>query len=755
MPLIGAVSGVTGTLKWYTAPLTGAGASSPPTPSSATPGITTYYVSQTVSNCESPRAPIEQDIKAVPTAPTTTALVEYCESATAQPLTASGNNLKWYLAANGGTASLTAPIPNTTVVTTTSYYVSETAQYPIGTGSLSCEGPRAKIDVLINPLPATPTVVAQQEFCQERTDNNLPLTATGSNLKWYNAVSGGTGTNTAPTVNLKNAGETTFYVSQSTAKGCEGGRAAIKVRVKRLPVLPVVTPLIEYCQFVTPSPLTATPETSAVLNWYGTSATGGTRAGAAPIPSTLTGGETSYYVSQSLEGCEGDRSRITIRINTTPKPTVTTPLEYCQNATAPPLTAQGSQLKWYREATAAESQTNPFIPFTANVGSYAFYVTQTGSNGCESPKEKIDVRVKPLPSATISGDNSIALGQSAQITLTFTGDGPWDYTLSNNLSGKGETKNPLTISVSPLVTTTYVVLEVSNSCGKGIPNGSAIVTVRIPTVSTGNPTPASLCAGRTFTIPFQASGEFVSTNKFNAQISLSSNPADFKTIPSVRNGNEVVATIPDTTKGGNYFVRIVGESPQTIIQGSISPVNITVKPLPTATISGATTILIGESTSVSIAFTGESPWTFLFRNGVRDSSITTSITPFVIPVKPSTTTTYTITSVTNQCGVGKVVGTARVQVDPILGIEPVLPVASWLKVYPSPVQTICVVEVNEPLEKGEATLRVFDIKGRAVLDSKLHSSRTDVDFTSQPAGIYFLRIENGAHTGVSRILKID
>jgi hypothetical protein len=752
LPLIGSVGGVTGTLKWYTNATGGVGANSAPVPSSANAGTTTYYVTQTVNNCESSRAALTQEIKALPARPTATTPIDLCEKGPAQPLSANGDNLKWYTAASGGPSSTTAPTPSTNTVTTTSFYVSQTTVYPIAAGNLACEGPRAKIDVQVNPLPGLPSVIPSQAICQERQDRNIAFTASGDGLKWYSAATGGAALGGAPSLNLKDPQETSYYVSQTTVKGCEGSRAEVKIRVKRLPSLPGVTPLIEYCQFDKPNQLTATPETNAALNWYGTDATGGTPSGVAPTPTTNEGNTTSFYVSQTLEGCEGDRTAINVLVKTTARPSVTTPVEYCQNVTAQPLSAQGSKLKWYREPTATESQANPFTPFTANVGSYAFYVTQTGDNGCESPKEKIDVRIKPLPSATISGDNSVSLGQSAEILVTFTGDGPWDYTLSNNLTMKGVTQNPQKITVTPERTTTYTVTEVANACGKGIPNGSAMVTVRIPTISTGNPTIANLCAGTSFTLPFQASGDFVAANKFNVQISLTEADADFRTIPTVRQGNDAIATVPDSIPGGNYFVRVVGESPQFIIKGSVSPVTVTVKPKPTATLAGSTTILIGETATVNVTFTGDSPWTFRFNNGIRDSLITSSVTPYVIEVKPSATTTYTLSTVSNQCGVGKVSGTARIQVDPILATEPIFS-SAWLKVYPSPVQTICVVEMTTPLTTGEAQLQVFDMRGRTVFTQMLHTDRTEVDFTAQPAGLYLLKIENGGRTAVRRILK--
>ncbi|GAB3180766.1 Ig-like domain-containing protein [Telluribacter humicola] len=741
------------TPNWYGTNATGGTSSATaPVPSTQEGGVTSYYVSQTVNGCESDRAEIKVRINTTPL-PTVSTREEYCKDATATPLAAQGDNLKWYTVATGGTASTTAPTPNTTKADSTSYFVTQTKA--VGTTNLTCESPRAKITVVINPLPVQPTVTSVEQ-CQTRQAQNITLAATGAagnTFRWYTAASGGTGNTTAPNVNLLNVDTTSYYVSQVTVKGCEGPRAQLRVEVKRLPALPTVQSLIEYCQFVTATPLAATPETGATINWYGTNATGGSASANAPVPSTQDGGTTSYYVSQTLRGCVGDRAEIKVRINTTPKPAVTSPIEYCQNVTASPLAAQGENLKWYRESASTESQTNPFTPFTANVGTYSFYVTQTGSNKCESPKEEIKVRIKPLPSATIGGDKAISLGQSAEILVNFTGDGPWSYVLSNGLSGR-TSQNPLRVQVSPQRTTTYLVTEVSNECGKGTPNGSAMVTVLIPTISTGNPTTASLCAGRTFTIPFQASGEFVSTNKFNVQISPDTTDRNFYTIPTVQNGNDAVATVPDSTRGGNYFVRVVGESPQFILRGSISPVNVTVRPLPTATLTGATTILIGETANLSVALTGDGPWTFTFNNGTRDSLITTSVTPHIVTVKPGTTTTYSVAAVSNQCGTGKASGTARVQVDPILGVEPVLN-AKWLTVYPSPVQTTCIVDIEASLVAGEAQLRVFDISGRPVLEKKVRATRTEVDFSRMASGIYLIQVENGGRVAVRRIVKQD
>ncbi|MGV1012758.1 MAG: LamG-like jellyroll fold domain-containing protein [Flavobacterium sp.] len=66
----------------------------------------------------------------LPSAPSTTTTINYCQGATATALTAtaiSGSNLQWYTVSTGGTASTTAPIPTTTTVGSTVYYVSQKA----------------------------------------------------------------------------------------------------------------------------------------------------------------------------------------------------------------------------------------------------------------------------------------------------------------------------------------------------------------------------------------------------------------------------------------------------------------------------------------------------------------------------------------------------------------------------------------------------------------------------------------------------
>lgn len=165
------------------------------------------------------------------TAPTVTTPVTYCQGATATALTATGTALKWYTVATGGASTTTAPVPSTTTVGSTTYYVTQTLN--------TIESSRVAIVVTVNATPVAPTVTTPVTYCKNATAT--ALTATATVLKWYTAATGGTSSGTAPTPTTTAAGSTTYYVSQ-TVNTCESPRAAIVVTVN---AIPTITPYIQ------------------------------------------------------------------------------------------------------------------------------------------------------------------------------------------------------------------------------------------------------------------------------------------------------------------------------------------------------------------------------------------------------------------------------------------------------------------------------------------------------------------------------
>ena len=206
------VAGLTTTggtaVQWYTAATGGTALAA----TAALTDDTVYYASQTLNGCESAlRTPVTVQINVTPV-PTVAATQTFCNAATIANLVATEAGVQWYAAATGGTA-LT---PDTALVNGTVYYASQILN--------NCESVRAAVTAQVNVTPA-PAAAEAQLFCTSGTVNNL--LATGTNIQWYTAATGGT----ALAVDTALATGTTYYASQ-TIDGCEGmTRTAVTVTI--------------------------------------------------------------------------------------------------------------------------------------------------------------------------------------------------------------------------------------------------------------------------------------------------------------------------------------------------------------------------------------------------------------------------------------------------------------------------------------------------------------------------------------------
>ena len=92
--------------------------------------------------------------------------------------------------------------------------------------------------------------------------------------------------------------------------------AAASVTINPAPTAPAAPTAagVTYCQGAAAAPLTAT---GTALLWY-TTATGGTGSATAPTPSTATAGTTSYWVSQTVGGCESPRTQVDVTVTAAP-----------------------------------------------------------------------------------------------------------------------------------------------------------------------------------------------------------------------------------------------------------------------------------------------------------------------------------------------------------------------------------------------------------------------------------------------------
>ena len=200
-------------------------------------------------------------------------------------------------------------------------------------------------------------------------------------------------------------------------------------------------------------PLTST---GTNLKWY-TTATGGSGTAIAPTPSTATVGTIPYYVSQTVNGCEGPRAIINVVVSpTATPPTVTSPVTYCQNASAAALTASGNNLLWYTAPTGGTGSPNPPVPSTTVAGSFNYYVSQ--SNNCgEGTRAVITVNITPTPASPLGLNVTGITLNAAVLNWTII---PGVY---YSVDYKNSTSATWINAVSGVTTGTYTLLNLSPS----------------------------------------------------------------------------------------------------------------------------------------------------------------------------------------------------------------------------------------------------------------------------------------------------
>jgi gliding motility-associated-like protein len=129
----------------------------------------------------------------------------------------------------------------------------------------------------------------------------------------------------------------------------------------------------------------------------------------------------TYTLNAAAGSCVLPPASVNVVVSRKPAPpTVVTPIIYCQYATALPLSATGTDLKWYSQPVGGTGVAAPVIPSTLYEDTLVYWVTQS-NQGCESIRSKQVVEVRYKPNGIILGTQS-SVCQGSVDTFEFFGN---------------------------------------------------------------------------------------------------------------------------------------------------------------------------------------------------------------------------------------------------------------------------------------------------------------------------------------------
>lgn len=356
------------------------------------------------------------------------------------------------------------------------------------------------------------TAIAHETCCIKpiitTQPSNVTVVVNGSNTATFSVVATGTGTLTyqwqtdngtgtfTDIVGANDANYTTSVVTQamndykyqcivSLNGACSVTTSQAKITTSiQTCIPPVVTNPVAICQNgVSPDlSLHATALTGNILNWYSV-ATGGTSSLTTPTLSTSTVGTQDVWVSQSINGCESARAKISFTVHPLPNVSGTaTPSTICFGSSTILKGAGAITYTWDNGAT----DNVAFNPSATAI----FTVTGTDINGCKNT-DTVNVTVNTIPSAPLT-TNPTAICQFTtlpDLNSNVTGSNLLWYT---NLNGGTGTSIIPVLSASVAGSFDVFVSQTINNCESTRSKITLTVNAGPNAPTTTNPTPVCL-----------------------------------------------------------------------------------------------------------------------------------------------------------------------------------------------------------------------------------------------------------------------
>lgn len=280
--------------------------------------------------------------------------------------------------------------------------------------------------------------------------------------------------------------------------------------------------------------------------------------------------------------------------------------------------------------TAGLSSSTVANPTASPATSTTYSVTVYDANGISATANAALITVIPSPTGVISGTTAICTGQSTSLTITVTGTGPWNGTLSNGAAFSGST-SPIILNVSPASTITYTIatlLDANCTALAADKTGSALITVNSLPAITGQPLSATKCAGESQIFSVTATGTSLTYQWRKGGVNISGATSSSYSIATATTGD-----------AGSYDVVVSGTCAPSVTSSSVT---LTINTLPAITGQPiSATLCSGQSQTFNVTATGTA-LTYQWRKAGANISGATSSSYNIASVSTGDAATYDV-----------------------------------------------------------------------------------------------------------------
>ncbi|HEY4798822.1 MAG TPA: FG-GAP-like repeat-containing protein, partial [Bacteroidia bacterium] len=627
-------------IKWYNSSGTMVHAGTPYTTGITSPGVYTFYATQTSGStgCESASDTVKLTINStpLPIAPD----VAVCLGSPVPSLTATGTGVQWYDQLGNVVGTGNSYNTGQTTAGTYTYYVTQTNSVT------TCTSQKDTVHLIISIQATAAPVIADQVACEGTSIPNLTAT-TGTIINWYsnagltNIVHVGNPYATG----LASAGSYTFFAADSTP-GCPHGPSdTVMLTINPQPAKPVVHDTsICFGNTVPPFVFIGTN-----VQWYDASMSL-VFSGDTFSSGVTTAGTYTYYVTQTapVTGCKSVRDTIHLAINSLPAKPHALDTTVCSAAVIPNLTATGANDNWYNSSGILVGSGNSYHSGQTAVGTYTYYVVDLNfSTGCKSVADTSVLSILATPSVPVANSVAVCLGNPVP-PLTATGTHVRWYS-NSSLTILVHTGNTFATGHTTAGVYAYWLTDSLTNCVSGVTTVTLTINAAPVKPIANN---VSICYGNPAVMT-----------------STGTNPqwyTDATLINMVHAGNTYNTGL---TSVGTYTY-YVSDFPAGCGNSPSDTVVLAINPNPLITANTYSTVIVQGNSTVLSAYNAT---TYFWSPGGQTTAS--------ISVSPSVTTTYTVIG-KNQYGCSGAV-TILVVVNP-LGIASIGDPIQDVSIYPNP-----------------------------------------------------------------------